>query len=231
MIMIGCAVRRALEMAGATIWALPERNGAPMTAETRELWTRLLDGATRDRPITSLRPPAQLSSIDELEVTVGQVLPEALKIGWLLHDGQDELPVQGVALGYRWLPVSGVAAEWATWRQLREEEPEEGLRELNGPCRSFPKQAIRKLYTAPGWIPVFQCPLEGNYVGLDFDPGPAGRPGQVINFGRDEDEKFVAAPDFATLLAWLADEVGAGSTHRDDDLVTTLRHDLCAPGA
>ncbi|MBX8465577.1 hypothetical protein K5D85_10465 [Deinococcus sp. RIT780] len=37
-------------------------------------------------------------------------------------------------------------------------------------------------------------------MALDLNPGPAGRPGQVITTGRDEEHRYVLAPDLDTFL-------------------------------
>lgn len=37
-------------------------------------------------------------------------------------------------------------------------------------------------------------------VGVDLDPGEQGTVGQIINFGRDEDNKLVLAPNLAAFI-------------------------------
>lgn len=55
------------------------------------------------------------------------------------------------------------------------------------------------MYTNPKWIPLTHDG-GGNHIGLDFDPGALGTPGQVIRFGRDEDDKVLLAPSFSVFL-------------------------------
>ena len=50
----------------------------------------------------------------------------------------------------------------------------------------------------------------GNHFGIDLSPGPDGRRGQVINFGRDEDLKVVMAPNLEAFIAWMAGELDGG---------------------
>ena len=66
------------------------------------------------------------------------------------------------------------------------------------------------MYASPGWIP-FASDSGGNCLGIDLDPGPTGTRGQVINFGRDEDEKFVLAPSMNEFLEWFADQLESGN--------------------
>jgi cell wall assembly regulator SMI1 len=57
---------------------------------------------------------------------------------------------------------------------------------------STPENAIRKIYFHYKWVPVFSD-YSGNFIGIDMDPGETGRKGQVINFGRDEEDMVVLA--------------------------------------
>lgn len=57
---------------------------------------------------------------------------------------------------------------------------------------SSPANAIRKKYFHYKWLPIFSD-FGGNYLGIDLDPDMNGVKGQVINFGRDEEDMFVFA--------------------------------------
>ncbi len=52
--------------------------------------------------------------------------------------------------------------------------------------------AVDPAYINPRWIPL-TADGSGGHIGIDFDPWPGGRIGQVILFGRDEDVKAVLA--------------------------------------
>ncbi|MET1080481.1 MAG: SMI1/KNR4 family protein [Pseudomonas sp.] len=58
-------------------------------------------------------------------------------------------------------------------------------------CSSTPKEHIRQAYVNPKWIPIFH--VNGAYIGIDLDPDKNGNLGQVINFGIDDEDKFVLA--------------------------------------
>ncbi len=185
------------------------------------LWRAYLDWLAEHLPEATprLNPPADESAIAELEALVGHELPDAVKAGWRQHDGERCDSYRGVALGFWWLPVAEVAQVWNDWAQIRREQDEAFFEVVDKPQRSYPERAIKKQYTSPGWIPILRWPYDGDYVGLDYDPGPEGRPGQVINFGRDQEHKFVAAEDFATFLAWMVQEAEGGcvTIDRDDE--------------
>jgi cell wall assembly regulator SMI1 len=190
--------------------------------DPQRLWRAYLDWLAEHAPAVAalLNPPAEESAIAELERLIGYELPEAVKVGWRLHDGQDCESNFGAALGFWWQPVAQVAKQWDDWRWIRENEEEVFFKDMDKPQRSSPAGAIQCRYTVPGWIPLLRWPWDGDYVGLDFEPGPAGVRGQVINFGRDQERKFVVADDFTTLLAWMvqeaqADRVAFGPTYPD----------------
>lgn len=70
------------------------------------------------------------------------------------------------------------------------------------PFTSTPEGAIKKMYFNPKWIPVFSD-HGGNYIGIDLDPDTNGTKGQVIIFGRDEEDMFVLSnsiTDFFDLM-------------------------------
>lgn len=224
-----------------------------LSGEPADHWRRYLSWLHMQVPETfaTLRTGAEPEAIAAVGAVLGRDLPPALTVGWSLHDGQPDTPDRGAILGYLWLPASGVLAECQKWAELRDRTRDETMRALRSSSRSHPPNAIKRAYTLPGWIPLFQRPLEGNYIGLDFDPGPAGQAGQVINFGRDEDDKVVLAPSLESLLEWILQEVQAGRyvarivdddeetnglfefRHADGDLIEVLKRTARAraPGA
>ncbi len=52
---------------------------------------------------------------------------------------------------------------------------------------------------------------DSNHIGIDLEPGPCGVVGQVINFGRDQEQKYVLARSWAHFLKDVADELEAGN--------------------
>ena len=74
---------------------------------------------------------------------------------------------------------------------------------------SQPPNAIQKVYAHPSWIPLVRD-WGGNNLGVDLAPGPAGKWGQVILFGRDYDCKYVIARSWSAFLATVADDLNSG---------------------
>jgi len=48
---------------------------------------------------------------------------------------------------------------------------------------------------ANGWVPFAHDGAGGN-LAIDYAPGPAGKVGQIINYGRDDRAHFQLAEDF-----------------------------------
>ena len=63
---------------------------------------------------------------------------------------------------------------------------------ISAALRSHPAGAIKLRYFNHGWLPIWEDG-GGNFVGLDLDPGPSGRYGQVISYGRDIHDMAVLA--------------------------------------
>jgi cell wall assembly regulator SMI1 len=78
--------------------------------------------------------------------------------------------------------------------------------DLTSQLSSYPKNAIRLKYFHLKWIPVFGD-HGGNYIGIDLDPDTAGKLGQVIIFGRDEDQMIIVADSFEKFLDLTLDTI------------------------
>lgn len=74
---------------------------------------------------------------------------------------------------------------------------------------SQPSGAIQKVYAHPAWIPLVRD-WGGNNLAVDLAPGPNGKWGQIILFGRDYDCKYVVARSWSAFLAIVADDLNSG---------------------
>ncbi|MCJ1458589.1 Cell wall assembly regulator [Mycoblastus sanguinarius] len=81
---------------------------------------------------------------------------------------------------------------------------------------SQPSRAIQKAYAHPGWIPLARD-WGGNNLAVDLAPGPVGKWGQIIIFGRDYDCKYVVARSWAAFLAMVADDIGSEKVFVDEE--------------
>lgn len=81
---------------------------------------------------------------------------------------------------------------------------------------SQPPRAVQKAYAHPGWIPLARD-WGGNNVAVDLAPGPVGKWGQIILFGRDYDCKYVIARSWAAFLAMVADDMSSEKVFVDEE--------------
>ena len=135
----------------------------------------------------TLRPAASDADLNALEEVTGLTLPQAFRTLYQWHDGGD-------MFGLEFESLAAVQYQWKTWQELA---PDFGA-EADGHV-SHPPGAITERCINTGWL-GFLNDGGGNYVGLDFAPGPAGTFGQVITFGRDEEHKYVLADSLDAFL-------------------------------
>ncbi len=74
------------------------------------------------------------------------------------------------------------------------------------PFTSTPKNTIKKKYFHYKWLPIFSD-YGGNYIGIDLDPDINGHKGQVINFGRDEEDMYVYANSLDSFFDKILNEI------------------------
>lgn len=172
----------------------------------KENWTFYTDWLKSKLPVyfNLLNPGADKKEVEKLESYLGFSLPENVKALYELNNGDnlrntDNLYV-GAFLGFEFLSVDRVMQIHSGWKK----QDNEGF---SG--SSFPKNHIRIQYTNPKWIPLFSD-AASNYVGVDLDPAADGTPGQIINFGRDEDHKFVIAKDLDSFLGFIGQKIRSG---------------------
>ena len=81
---------------------------------------------------------------------------------------------------------------------------------------SQPPRAIQRAYAHSSWIPLARD-WGGNNIAVDLAPGPQGKWGQVIIFGRDYDCKYVIARSWASFLATVADDMSTEKVFVDEE--------------
>lgn len=153
-----------------------------------------------------LAPGASEATLEAFELATQLSLPTAVRDWFRAHDGQTG--EAGLAAGFRFLSFREVQKLLEDWAGTRSQLGE-GIKPLDRACSSHPPKAIQRKYSVPGWVPLVRDE-EGNAIGVDLEPGPSGTVGQIINFGRDEEDKYVLFPSVAELLEWLASELEAG---------------------
>jgi cell wall assembly regulator SMI1 len=186
---------------------------------TAALWNRYVAFLREHVPFAhgNLAPGATDERIGALERHIGCRLPEPVKVVWRMNDGQRATMIATNIVKatpciptLSFLSTEMVARIWTEWDELRRSLAPADLDDLHGGTRSLIAGVVRPFYTSPLWIPLWADPTRADYAGVDFDPGEIGRLGQIINFGRNEDDHFQAATDFDDLLSCLVAEVEGG---------------------
>jgi len=205
-------------------------------APVAESWRRIEAWMSRNCPevVVALLPGASEKDIAKFEEAIGQKLPEDVRASYRIHDGRGGIPLEyekKVRGGYDAPRPSFVRAVfydygldsirdgrgrqpilhmWKHWAGFADEQGEDPEPDSSyGKFESFPAGAIKLRYACRGWIPLYDC--HSNHFGVDLDPGPTGVRSQVINFGRDQEHKFVLATSWAQFLEDYADELEAGN--------------------
>ena len=164
-----------------------------------------------------LAPGCPEAAITAFELQVGRAFPESLKMLYRLHDGQHGAVNTGPFFGLTFLPLADARKHWASWQETLEGFAADDLSAANDLCSSATPGAVKAEYANRYWVP-FAYDYGGNHLGVDLDPAERGTAGQVINFGRDEEEKFVVANSVSSFLEWLVDQLEAGNAAiREED--------------
>jgi cell wall assembly regulator SMI1 len=188
----------------------------------------------------SLRPGISQTDLKRFEKSVGRSLPDDVRASWMIHDGQrpvpylpdapefnvedyDDLLTKGIVFGSEVLPLldekdclasSPSLGHWKFWSEMVEAsergEDDGMLAEFSEESTSFPEGAIQRRHACRAWMPLVEM-NDSNHIGIDLDPGPSGGVGQVINFGRDQERKYVLARSWAHFLEDVADELERGN--------------------
>lgn len=151
-------------------------------------------------------PPATDAELNAFERLVGLKLPHAYRQLYRWHDGEND-DRWGHFYGLPLLPLKDAAFQWKAWARVLADF---GGNRYEVPGGSWPSDAVDPAYINPGWIPLTHDG-SGNHIGLDFDPWPGGRFGQVILFGRDEDVKCVLAESLGKFFEWIAGLLESGN--------------------
>ncbi|KAK5459497.1 Cell wall assembly regulator [Exophiala xenobiotica] len=195
-----------------------------------ELWDQLGEGCTQN-------------DVNELEHELDMTLPQDVRESLSIHDGQERggRPT-GIVFGCMLLDCEEIVQEWKNWKVVNEEylsgaktkysskglsngsssssQTQNGNRfwrqELLDRQESQPPKAIQKAYAHPSWIPLARD-WGGNNIAVDLAPGPMGKWGQIILFGRDYDCKYVVARSWAHFLATVADDISSEKVFVDED--------------
>ena len=128
--------------------------------------------------------------IKAAQAKMGLNFPEYLKELYLTNNGDDNEAICGMIMGLHFLSLESLLNEWMGLKKIADDPKINN----SGSFSSTPMASIKRCYADVKWIP-FCTDGSGNFIGIDLAPGPNGKAGQIINFGRDEGNKAVLAKD------------------------------------
>lgn len=139
---------------------------------------------------SSLNGGASYEEICETERKMKLFFPQQLIELYKENNGDNENLICGIIMGFHFNSLKEMCSEWKTWKDISLNPDYEN--NYNG--TSTPENHIKRMYSNPKWIPI--CgDGGGNHIGIDLDPDFNGKSGQIITFGRDENNKIVIAED------------------------------------
>jgi cell wall assembly regulator SMI1 len=162
--------------------------------------------------LADLNPGATESEIEYAENQIGIQFPISFREFYKWHNGQKGNST-GLFYGLEFLSLEGIFEQWKSWSDIIDDD--DTINEEIGGSSHIPGK-VKEMYINKKWIP-FTHDWSGNHLGVDLDPGEKGTVGQVINFGTDEDVKFVLADDFQTFLNWLITQLESGNYRVDNE--------------
>ncbi|KAK5993469.1 Glucan synthesis regulatory protein [Cladobotryum mycophilum] len=209
----------------------PFENGLPPPPPVQHSWRRIDAWAEENYPelFDQLCEGATNNDLNDVEHQLDCSLPQDVRDSMMVHDGQERggNPT-GIIFGsicrgkgiYSFQisrgKQRGFLFQAATIFVLVVERT--GRMETESPCQAglHPPNTVQKAYAHAGWIPLVRD-WGGNNLAVDLAPGPAGRYGQIIMFGRDYDTKYVVARSWSAFLALVADDLNSGKWFVDED--------------
>ena len=165
------------------------------------------DWLARHAPELHSRLPAGVSAsaLAALEAAVGRSLPRALHVLYRCHEDWH------FAFGSLFMGLSSGHFNLMTFAvpsmQASPDEPHFDYREAGVVC--LPPDAVNTEFVAVRRLPLI-TDGGGNFIGLDYLPGPAGTDGQVIAWGRDDQAWVVLADSLDGFLREVRDRMHHG---------------------
>ncbi|MEU4116492.1 SMI1/KNR4 family protein [Kitasatospora sp. NPDC028055] len=209
--------------------SVPRPAGDPAEAVER-LRAVLRQHAERSGAEPEMPAPVTAEQLAAAERRLGRPLPADLRALYLEADGDGD---SEALAGYGWLPLDAALARrddyigiptWFGW-QL-------GWNQVI--LDADPPNTVRRCSGHPGWLP-FATGFDGNFFAVDLAPAAAGRPGQVIEVGRDFNDgpRYVAS----SVTAWLGQALDLPDPHAPQQcakgprtLVVSALDERLAPG-
>lgn len=158
--------------------------------------------------------PASEEDLAAVEEELGVALPADLRALYGIADGDGDIMNQ-LFDRHPWLSLAEICDQDDEWLDIAREWHYEPWRQLV--FDATPPDTVRRSSLRPGWI-RFAIDTGGNWLAVDTDPGPNGRPGQVIAVGVDYTRgPAYVADSVTTFLRRLVEALERGDYVRHDE--------------
>jgi cell wall assembly regulator SMI1 len=157
----------------------------------QKTWKKIERYLAKARPelLEVLRSPASPGAVEEAARQLGVALPEPLQASLIRHDGMDAERLVDL---WRLLSLAEIVEEHRGLVHLLDAGE-------FAACSTEHDKKVLDGWFRRGWIP-FAADGFGNLLCVDTEPGPRGKPGQVIEYWQDDAERAAVS---ASLLAWM----------------------------
>ncbi len=188
-----------------------------MTEDTFQNLLTVLSNIAPER-VDNLNPPLAEAELGSLTQHLPFALPDDLQTLYRRHNGEDDKKLSGMLFGLPWLSLEVALGEWKGWRELADDD----FSGIDESIVSVPEGHIKKNYINTHYFPISHD-SGGNNIGIDLDPGPKGTKGQIINYGSDENTRYVIAPSLNDFLAFCIYQLQSGNySLKEEDGETSL---------
>jgi len=158
-------------------------------------WIRRLQAwheANRPELLAELAPPAKPGDLAKVAKRVGAELPDVLVALWRWHDGRREDCYSGLQHNRQLMSIAEALDTMNTMDELLDAGEFEQPHWWN-----------------KRWLP-FLANGGGDNICIDFAGSFGGKPGQVIEFWHDDEDRTIVYPDVATWLHCFVETLEAG---------------------
>ncbi|RLV92544.1 hypothetical protein JA1_003064 [Spathaspora sp. JA1] len=223
-----------------------DENGQPPLPSIDSLWDRIEKWMEEEYPELedSLNDGVTTSDLNEFENDLGcGKLPQDFRQFYKRHDGQlrGGKPT-GLIMGLTLLDLEGIIEANMIWLKVAERlgkqqymvqhQNKEGTSGSSSGSvnkatinnsfianqRSIPPHSIQPYYYQKGWIILLKDDI-GNQIAMDLIPGPQGKWGQIIIFGRDFDTKLVIANSLTEFIFMFVCDLEQGNYQIDSSVI------------
>jgi internalin A len=164
---------------------------------------------------TTFNRAASLDEIQEVEKFIGIEFPQELRDLYLECNGQKNNVKVGLFFGLPFSSLEELKREWRNFDELSKS----GMPSLDNSVNSIPIKRIKEQYINTKHIPI-ASDGGGNFLCIDMDPDSKGTKGQIINIGRDENNRYVISENLSHFF-----DLILYSFESNSDLLSTYKNE------